>query len=65
MQHHAMAAGPRVALQLLHALPDSAGVSQHSPTSAWGFELYAAVPQELSGTAAGTPITYGVSFLGF
>ncbi len=65
MDRHALAAGPRVALQLLRALPDIAGVSQHSPTSAWGFELYAAAAQELSGTAAGTPITYGVSLLGF
>jgi len=65
MERHAMAGGPRVSLQLLHALPDIAGVSQHSPTSAWGFELYAAAAQELSGTAAGTPITYGISLLGF
>lgn len=65
VDRHAMAAGPRVSLQLLRALPDIAGVSPHSPTSAWGFELYAAAAQELSGTAAGTPITYGVSLLGF
>jgi hypothetical protein len=62
---HGMSAGPRVSLQLLHALPDIAGVSRHSPTSAWGFELYAAAAQEVSGPAAGTPVTYGISLLGF
>lgn len=65
MDRHGMAAGPRVSLQLLRALPDIAGVSPHSPTSAWGFELYAAAAQELTGTAAGTPVSYGISFLGF
>ena len=65
MTRHAIAAGPRVSLRFLRVLPDIAGVSQHSPTSAWGFELYAAAAQELSGAAAGTPVTYGVSFLAF
>jgi hypothetical protein len=62
---HGMAAGPRVSLRFLRVLPDIAGVSPHSPTSAWGFELYAAAAQELTGAAAGTPVTYGVSFLAF
>ena len=65
MDRHGMAAGPRVSLRFLRVLPDIAGVSAHSPTSAWGFELYAAAAQELIGAAAGTPVTYGISFLAF
>ena len=65
VERHAIAGGPRLAMQLLRALPDVAGVSPHSPTSAWGFELYAAAGWELTGAAAGAPITYGVSWLGF
>ena len=61
----AIAGGPRLGLQLLRAVPDVAGVSRFSPTSAWGFELYAAAGQEWKGAAAGTPVTYGVSLLGF
>jgi hypothetical protein len=61
----AIAGGPRLALQLLRAVPDIAGVSRFSPTSAWGVELYAAAGQQWKGAAAGTPVTYGVSLLGF
>jgi hypothetical protein len=65
IERHAIAGGPRLALQLLRAAPDVAGVSRHSPTSAWGFELYAAAGWEMTGAAAGKPITYGISLLGF
>jgi hypothetical protein len=65
VEHHAIAGGPRLALQLLRALPNVTGVSRHSPTSAWGFEIYAAAGWEMAGAATGPPITYGVSFLGF
>ena len=65
IERHAIAGGPRLAFQLLRTVPDVAGVSPHSPTSAWGFELYAAAGWEVTGTAAGAPITYGVSLLGF
>ena len=65
VERHAIAGGPRLALQLLRVVPDVAGVSPHSPTSAWGFELYAAAGWEVTGAAAGPPITYGVSLLGF
>jgi hypothetical protein len=65
VERHAIAGGPRLALQLLRAVPDVTGVSPHSPTSAWGFELYAAAGWELTGAANGRPVTYGVSLLGF
>jgi hypothetical protein len=65
IERHAIAGGPRLAFQLLRTAPDVAGVSPHSPTSAWGFELYAAAGREMTGIAAGAPITYGVSLLGF
>jgi hypothetical protein len=65
VDRHAIAGGPRLGLQLLRTVPDVAGISPRSPTSAWGFELYAAAGWEMTGSPAGAPITYGVSLLGF
>ena len=61
----ASAAGPRLGLQLLRVSPHVMGVSRLSPTSAWGFELFGAAARERSGSAAGSPVTFGVALLGF
>jgi hypothetical protein len=65
MDHDAIGGGPRLAVQVLRAASDVGGISTLSPTSAWGFELYAAHGQTWSGGGSGTPFTYGVSVLGF
>jgi len=65
VDRYATAGGARLAVQLLRAVPSIAGVSRHSPTSAWGFELYAAAGWSLTGPATGQNLTYGVSVLGF
>ena len=61
----ASSGGPRIALQFVRAAPHVAGVSRWSPTSAAGLEVFASAPREWTGSAAGSPLTFGVSLLGF
>lgn len=62
---NAISGGPRLGLQLLRVVPQIAGASRFGPTSAWGFELFAAAGQTWEGTVDGSPLTVGVSVLGF
>jgi hypothetical protein len=62
---NASAGGVRVALQLLRAAPDLAGVPLASPTRAAGGELFVAASQEWTGAANGHHVTFGVSALAF
>jgi len=61
----AVSLGPRLGLQVLRAVPAVGGVSRASPTSAWGFELFAAAGNTVSGAADGPPIAFGVGVIGF
>ncbi|MEA2700402.1 MAG: hypothetical protein QOI66_4673 [Myxococcales bacterium] len=61
----ASSGGPRLGLQLLRVAPDVLGASRFGPTSAWGVEIFGAAAQEWTGVAAGSPVTAGISLLGF
>jgi hypothetical protein len=61
----ASSGGPRVGVQILRVAPDVLGASRFGPTSAWGVEIFGAVAQEWTGVAGGSPVTVGISLLGF
>jgi hypothetical protein len=65
LTRRASSGGPRLGVQLLRVIADVAGVSRFGPTRAWGFEVFVAAGQEWTGEASGSPVTFGLSLLGF
>ena len=61
----AVGSGLRVALQLLRPVPGILGTSPHSPTSAWGLEVFVAAPVVPRAETGGAALTWGIALLGF
>ena len=61
----AVGSGVRVGLQLLRPVPGLRGVSPHSPTSAWGLEVFMAAPVVPRAETGGAALTWGIAVLGF